>query len=248
MCAVLFVLAIVAVLFIINPVMTALILIPLVLGIVYAAYVTNNRQKKRDEKIVSAEVISRTQVMRDEYRESGFSFGIHGNPRVYWSLRKVPSHVQIELAVVYEDGKHANLTMPEGSNRYKRIMAICEKRKEVPTQVEPVSIEAPKMRSTEVDYIDVKTNQLVAGAYVIGEAIPEGNYDLRWVWGSGSVQKYVDSTTTFGASNLFQWVGNTQDYEQRVLVNVVCKSGEHLHINGNLIVEIRKSKPVVLDL
>ena len=202
----------------------------------------------RDEKIVSAEVISRTQVMTEKYQHSGFSIGMRGNPRMYWRVKQVPSHTRVEVAVVYEDGKHRQLTLTEGGLRYNRIMSICEKRKAVSTKTVPQIEESPKTSTPEVDYIDVKTNQLVAGVYVIGEAIPEGNYDLKWVWGSGSVHKYVDNTTTLGASNLFQWVGNTHDYEQRVLVNVVCKSGEYLHVCGNLVVEIRKSKPVVLNL
>lgn len=248
MCSIFILLGIVAILFMINPAVTALVLIPLTLGIMYAAYDKHKREKKRDEQIVSAEVISRTQIMREECQTSGFSFGFNGNPRVYMRFKQVPSYIQVRLAVVYEDGKHAELTLSEGENRYKRIMAICEKRRQVPAKVEPVSIEPPEPSAPQVDYIDIKTNQLVAGVYVIGDAIPEGNYDLKWVWGSGSVHKYVDNTTLLGASNLFQWVGNTRDYEQRVLVNVVCKSGEYLHIDGNLIVEIRKSKPVVLEL
>lgn len=244
MCGIIFVLVLVGILFVINPVITGLVFGLLVVGIWYCFY----DRRKRDEKIVSAEVIDRTQVMTEKYQHSGFSIGLHGNPRAYWRVKQVPSHIIVKVAVVYEDGKHGQLTLVEGSGRYNRIMSICEKHKKVPAETVLPSDESPEMSAAEVDYVDVKTNQLVAGVYVIGEAIPEGNYDLKWVWGSGSVHKYVDNTTLLGASNLFQWVGTTHDYEQRILVNVVCKSGEYLHICGNLIVEIRKSKPVVLDL
>lgn len=226
------------------PVISGIIVI---LALVITPWIFTARHK-RDEKIVSAEVIGRTQVMTEKCQPSGFSIGLRGGPRAYWHVKQVPSYVEVKVNVVYEDGKRRQLTLTEGSTRYNRIMAICEKRNEVPAKIVPPPDEVHKTIVTGVDYIDVKTNQLVAGVYVIGEAIPEGNYDLRWIWGSGSVQKYVDNTTLFGANNLFQWVGNTHDYEQRILVNVVCKSGEHLHIKGNLIVEIRKSKPVVLDL
>ena len=234
----------VVIFFIIDPVTAGFFTI--IISIVTSVVIYEIRQ--RDKQIVSAEVINRTRVMTEECQPSGFSIGMRGNPRMYWRFKQVPSHIEVTLSVLYEDGKHGRLTLVEGSNRYNRIVSICEKRKEVPTESMPQIEPSPKKIASEVDYIDVKTNQLVAGVYVIGESIPEGNYDLKWVWGSGSVSKYVDNTTLLGANNLFQWVGNTHDYEQRVLVNVVCKVGEHLRIDGNLIVEIKKSKPVVIDL
>lgn len=227
----------------ISPVITCIVIGLIIIITVWSMIAT----RKQDSKIVSAEVIDRIQVMTERCRESGFSLGLNGNPRMYWSIDDVPSHVNAKVAVVYENGKRRVLTLTEGSDRYNRIMAICQKRKEVPCEVVPtVKVKEPK--TTKVDYIDVKTNQLVAGVYVIGELIPEGNYDLRLVWGDGKVSKYTDSTTTLGANNFSQWLGTTHDYEKQVVVNLVCKTGEYLHIKGNLIVEIRKSKPVVLDL
>ena len=236
----------------ISPVITCIVIGLITIITVWCLIAT----RKRDSKIVSAEVIERIQVMTERCRESGFSLGWHGNPRLYWSIDEVPSHVNARVAVVYENGKRRVLTLTEGSDRYNRIMAICQKRKEVPSKVAPIVskvqeqkvIEEQKPKTSNVEYIDVKTNQLVAGVYVIGELIPEGNYDLRWVWGRGSVGKYVDNTTTYDKQTLFHWVGNTYDHDQRVIVNMVCKTGEYLRIEGNLIVEIRKSKPVVLDL
>jgi len=226
-----------------NPVLSAILVIIALVTVPWIFHAI----RKNDEKIVSAEVVDRTQIMREEYRHSGFSIGTRGGGRMYWRVKNVPSHVEVKLNVVYENGNHAQLTLTEGSGRYNRIMAQCEKRKEVPTKVTPVFDALPNA-SEKVDFVEVQTNQLVAGVYVIGEVIPEGNYDFRWIWGSGSLEKYVDHTTTLGASNLFAWVGNTKNYENRQLVNVVCKTGEHLHVSGNLIVEIRKSTPVKLEL
>ena len=227
-----------------QPVATGLMLAIGVVVILVVEYAT----RKSDDKIVSAKVVERTQIMKEECTPSGFSLGYRCGHRMYWRFKQAPSHIEVKVAVVYEDGKHSVLTLTEGSGRYARIAAICEKCESVPTKDAPQIDVSPKTSTSDVNYIDVKTNQLVAGVYVIGDTIPEGNYDLKWIWGSGSVQKYVDNTTLLGASNLFQWVGNTHDYEQQVLVNVVCKSGEHLHVDGNLIVEIRRSKSVVLDL
>lgn len=226
-----------------NPVLSAILIIIALVTVPWICLAI----RKNDAKIVSAEVVERTQVMREEYRHSGFSIGTRGGGRMYWRVKNVPSHIEVKLNVVYDNGNRSQLTLTEGSGRYNRIMAQCEKRKEIPVKVPPV-LDVPSQESEKVEYIEVQTNQLVAGVYVIGEAIPEGNYDFRWVWGSGTIHKFVDNTTTLGASNLFKWMGNTHNYEERLLVNVVCKEGEYLHVEGNLIVEIRKSTPVKIEL
>ena len=211
-----------------------------------------NHELAQDNKIVSATVVNRTQMTKEVYRHSGFSVGLRGNPRFHWRVKNVPTHIEVKVDVVYEDGKHRQLTLVEGSERYNKILSICAKRKEELATKTVSVLDSEKKQSSEtkkqIEYIDIKTNQLVQGIYITGEVIPEGNYDFRWIWGSGSIHKYIDHTTTLGASNLFKWVGNTRDYEERVLMNVICKSGEYLHIDGNLIVEIRKSNPVKIDL
>lgn len=57
-----------------------------------------------------------------------------------------------------------------------------------------------------------------------------------------------DHDTTLSATTYFQHVGNKHDYEYRQCLNVNCKDGELLKINGNVIVGIAKSKKVDLDL
>lgn len=207
---------------------------------------TSHATRKEDDKIVSVDVMQRTQMTREQYQHSGFSVGLRGNPRFHWRVKNVPTHVEATVEVVYEDGKHRQLTLIEGSERYNRIFHQCEKRSASPVENLPSHDNKPD-DNKKVEYIEIQTNQLVQGVYVIGEVIPEGNYDFRWVWGNGCVKKYADQTTSKG-SNLFVWVGNKYDYESQIIVNVVCKSGECLRIEGNVIVEIRKSKPVQIDL
>lgn len=252
--SIIFLIIVLAICWVTQPVITGCVLVTTVVCIVVGVVAT----RKSDKKIVSAKVVERTQFTKEECAPSGFSLG-SGGGRLYWRFRQVPSHVEVKVDVVFEDGKHQRLTLTEGSGRYNRIMAICEKRNEVPAKtlqrVQPShktlspSQPSPEKSTSKVDYIDIKTNQLVAGVYVIGELIPEGNYDFRWIWGEGRVEKYIDSTCTYdGRTTVTAYVGNTRDYEQQVLVNVVCKAGEYLIIKGNVIVEIRKSKPVVLNL
>lgn len=94
----------------------------------------------------------------------------------------------------------------------------------------------------------LEINQLTANVYVIGQSIPPGTYDFICVFGEGSISKYVDETTLLGANNFFQWVGSQHDYQARQCMGVVCKEGEYLHINGNVVVEIRRTQEVELDL
>lgn len=94
----------------------------------------------------------------------------------------------------------------------------------------------------------LKKNQLGTNDYVIGKDIPSGIYDVIWIWGHGSVTLSKDETTTLGATKFFKWVGDRYDYEQRQCMNIVCEEGNHLHVSGSVIVEIRKSKPVEIAL
>ena len=83
---------------------------------------------KDDDKIVSAEVIERIQVTKDEYQRSGFSFGWHGGARMYWRVKQVPSHIEVIVEVAYNDGKRRVVSLREGSLRYHQIMAIAARR------------------------------------------------------------------------------------------------------------------------
>ena len=83
---------------------------------------------------------------------------------------------------------------------------------------------------------------------IIGKDIPPGTYDFVCIWGDGSIHKFIDETTLLGASNYFKWLGFEHDYQYRQCVGVVCKEGEYLHIDGNIIVEIQRSRPITINL
>ncbi len=222
------------------------ILYAIVAVVIFLAIRLDRKERKDDEGIVSAEIVRRKQITRETFTPSGFSIGSRGGGRMYWRVKNVPNHVEVTLNVVYENGKHVQITLVEDSYRYNRIMSQCASRKEIPAKTVAKHVESSTVDRKKPDYIEIQTNQLVAGVYMIGDSIPEGTYDFRWVWGNGCVKKYADQTTK--GSNLYVWVGNRYDYESQIIINVVCKSGEYLRIEGNLIVEIRKSKPVHIDL
>ena len=54
--------------------------------------------------------------------------------------------------------------------------------------------------------------------------------------------------TTLGNNNLMEWIGDTESYEHRDCINVKCADGEYLHVDGNLVVEIKRSAPVEIDI
>ncbi len=84
-------------------------------------------KRRRVENIVSAKVVHRRQVMVGGHEYSGVSFGWRGGFRTHWAWRTVPGHVEVCVDAVYKDGRWKRLYLREGSRKYYRIMAICEK-------------------------------------------------------------------------------------------------------------------------
>lgn len=201
--------------------------------------------------IKTARILNKTQWKKDTYQPSGFSYG-KGGSRFYWRVQKVPSHVEIRFLVTFTDNTQQEISVVEGTPRCDSILAHVD----VPLKkddmlLHPVPtylIEKSNSRPEKHFPPELKKNQLGANVYIIGKDIPPGIYDFLWVWGDGSILVSKDETTLLGASKFFKWVGNRYDYEQRQCMNVVCDTGNYLHVQGNLIVEIRKSKPVEIDL
>ena len=94
----------------------------------------------------------------------------------------------------------------------------------------------------------LEVNQLTPNVYVIGKDIPAGTYNFICVYGGGSISKYTDETTLLGANNFLENVGSQYEYQFKECVGVVCREGEYLHINGNVVVEIERAQPVRIDL
>ena len=86
-----------------------------------------DRKSRRIENIISAKVVNRRQVMVGRHEYSGVSLGWHGGLRTHWAWRKVPSYVEVWVDVVYKNGQRRQLWLREGSRKYYRVMAICEK-------------------------------------------------------------------------------------------------------------------------
>ena len=221
------------VLLIINPLLFVgyILLIGLILWLMFYF------DKKQTENVQSAVVVGRTTVMKQTYQHSVFSIGSSGHSRFYWRTKNVPDYIEVQFDVTYTNGSMRRVKAIDGTEKYERLMSYVGK-----------PLRPPLTSHTDTAPIETKKNQLTQGVYVIGKDIPSGRYDLTWVWGEGSIHKYVDETTTLGASNYFQWIGNEHNYQHRQCIGIVCLEGEYLHIDGNVVVEIKRSKEIEIDL
>lgn len=186
------------------------------------------------------------------------NLGIKPVQEVYSGLRKYKAQVAVvvtnsfftpaakelahDLSVILWD--RATLSaMIDSSSEPKNGKASCKVKT---TEAPPVVQRAETVKSK--GFHRLETNQLTANIYVIGKDIPIGTYTFTCVYGEGSISKYSDETTLLGANNYFQWVGSKYEYQSEQCVGVVCKEGEYLHIDGNVVVEIQKSQSVEIDL
>lgn len=95
---------------------------------------------------------------------------------------------------------------------------------------------------------ELKKNQLPQGIYIVGQDIPAGIYDFHLVWGHGEIDLYKAKENIPDNLKFAEDLGFQHEYETTDCIHVVCVEGDYLHINGNLIVDIAKSKTIDLDL
>ena len=157
----------------------------------------------------------------------------------------VPAGMEIKFSVTYKNGKKEIVKATSGTELCDQLLQMAIDPVEKSTAKPASNAEEP----SEYEPVSLGKNQLPNGNYLIGRDIPVGTYDFTWVFGSGDIMKFEnDHDTTLGATTYFQHVGTKYDYKYRQCVNVNCKDGELLKINGNVIVSIAKSKKVELEL
>lgn len=219
-----------------------------ILFIVGTGLVIHYSDLKEADGVVSAKLVGRTRVMREELTPSGISVSSSGSIRGYWRYRNVLGHVDVEFDVVYKEGGTRRITARENSKKYKRLMDCVERTKQVaaykPKKAEPRKVEDSVAKAPAI--VEVQKNQLTQGVYAIGKDIPAGRYDFVCVWGDGSIKKSADADLKY--YNFAQWIGFNKSYSTDKCIGIACADGEYLKIDGNIIVEIQKSKEIVIDL
>jgi hypothetical protein len=94
----------------------------------------------------------------------------------------------------------------------------------------------------------LQENQLPQGIYKVGTDIPAGVFDFHHVWGNGYLQVYKAEETILGNLMFGEYVGDTYEYEKADCMHVVCENDWYVHVGGNLIVSISKSKKININL
>lgn len=207
-----------------------------------------NNKKINIDDIVNVVILEQTQNYRTRTK-SGLVFGnsILNPDVVFMDGNSEPTGVTYTFSATYKDGKKEIIKADSGTDKCDMLLqkAMDGDSSNIPSVSDDQN---SQQKSNNEPAPERKKNQLPRGIYVIGEDIPSGTYDFHHVWGYGSLQKYKGGDTTLGSSNLFEWIGDTEKHERRDCINVKCVDGEHLHVDGNLVVEIKRSTPVEIDL
>lgn len=204
-----------------------------------------SKPKHTFDDIVSVVILEQTQLYKNK-SNWGLSFGSKGlfdTHVIAMDGGQIPDGAIITFSVTYKDGDKEIIKERSGSGRCDRLLQLAL---EAPAGLSADESQKP---ATEHIPVELQKNQLPNGSYIIGKDIPVGTFDFTWIFGSGMITKYKnDHDTTLGATTYFQHMGSQYDYQYRQCLNVECAEGEKLVINGNLIVQIARSKQAEIDL
>lgn len=205
-----------------------------------------SKSKHTFDDIVFVVILERTQLYKNK-NNWGLSFGNGGlfdSHVIAMDGGQVPDGTVITFSVTYKDGSKEIIKERSGTDKCNRLMQLAV---DPPSAVKSGDV-SPKY-SEEYVPIQLQKNQLPQGSYIIGKDIPVGNYDFSWVFGSGVIKKYKnDHDTTLGATTYYENVGEQSEFQYRQCLHVECAEGEKLVIEGNLVVQIARSKPIEIDL
>lgn len=82
--------------------------------------------------------------------------------------------------------------------------------------------------------------EIGSGKYVFGKNIPVGSYDLKALSGSGMLSWKIDGD--FGFESFGVEEGDAKTY-----YNMSGEEGDFFMLENNVVVEITKSKPLIID-
>ncbi|MFA5342162.1 MAG: hypothetical protein WC332_10340 [Clostridia bacterium] len=177
----------------------------------------------------------------------GYSLGSEkGSGRAITMQSTEPAGSEYTFSIKFKDGSTKVIKAQSGTE-------ICDKLLQIsydPHVKEKVKPHKPQKedKDNEKQLPVLEKNQLPNGLYIIGKDIPAGTYDFKWIWGAGSLSRIVKKETDKKSSYYFEHMGDKEAYQTRLCINVRCDEGDQIQIEGNIIVEISKSKPVEIDL
>lgn len=199
-----------------------------------------NKKKILIEDIISVVILEQTQNYSRKTK-TGLVYGdSFFNPDVvFMDGNAEPIGTTYTFSVTLKDGRKEIIKADSGTSICDQLLQkALDYESVVPTDAPQVSRKAPELQK----------NQLPQGVYIVGKDIPEGVFDFHHVWGNGSIHVYKSEDTILGNLTFGENVGDTHEYEKMDCIHVVCKNGWYVHINGNLILSISRSKKIDLDL
>lgn len=204
-----------------------------------------NRRTIDLNEIVSVIILEQTQNYRKSKAKAGLMFGdsLFSPDVIFMEGNSEPAGCTYTFSVTYKDGHKEIIKANSGTDLCDGLLQKALEQEtatfmEIHSQLNTPPQKVPALQK----------NQLPQGVYRIGEDIPAGTYDFHHVWGHGFLQLCTAKETTNANTKFFEWIGDQKTYEKLDCLHIRCEEGWYLHINGNLIVEIEKSKKVRIDL
>lgn len=196
----------------------------------------------RIEDVVSVVILEQTQNYRKRTK-SGLIFGdsVFNPDVVFMDGNAEPTDVTYTFSVTLKDGSKEIVKANSGT-------PVCDQLLQKAIDGESVISADNAQMTTNKRAPELQKNQLPQGVYRVGKDIPAGVFDFHHVWGNGQIQVYKAKETILGNLTFTAYVGDMHTYEKMDCIHVTCEDGWYVHIIGNLVVSISRSKNIELDL
>ena len=201
------------------------------------------KRKIRLEDIVNVVILEQTQNYSKKTK-SGLVFGdsVFNPDVVFMDGNAEPDGCIYTFSVTLKDGKKEIVKAESGTQ-------LCDQLLQKALDTERVQTFDKSQIGEKINRApEFQKNQLPQGIYKVGTDIPAGVFDFHHVWGNGYLQVYKAEETILGNLMFGEHVGDTYEYEKADCIHVVCENGWYVHIGGNLIVSISRSKEIEIDL
>lgn len=132
-------------------ILLGLIFVFLISKYIYAAY-----QDHQLENIAHVTLVSRNEIFKTCFENTGFSVGAKGNGRLYFSKRNRLQRVEVTFHVTYHNNFSKNITVMEKSNAYYKLLSYVEKEKSKDHKEEVDRIINKKVKQSQ-------TNSMISG-------------------------------------------------------------------------------------
>ena len=195
------------------------------------------------DDVVSVVIIEQTQNYSKKSK-AGLVFGdsVLKPDVIFMDGNAEPSGCTYTFSLTFQNGKKEIVKANSGTPLCDKLL---QKALDSETAYSPEDAYMP-IKSNKAP--ELQKNQLPQGIYQVGRDIPAGIFDFHHVWGNGRIDVYKNEETTLGNLTFGDYVGNTYEHEKADCIHVNCEKGWYVHITGNLIVSISRSKNIELDL